>query len=180
MAHPNKPGFRGTPYERWARKVAGPAFLGSFDCWEWTGSKNPKGYGQFYPTQKPMVYAHRWGYEYFVGPIPEGMDLDHLCRNPSCVNPHHLEPVTRRENLMRGKTLSRANAERTHCPQGHPYDTDSEHRPTKHGRQCRVCAGTRDKEKKARDPAYRQRCIEYHRNRRLTQAAERMKANEAL
>lgn len=68
-------------------------------CWEWTGAKTAAGYGQF---TRRKEYAHRHAYEDLVGPIPEGLVIDHLCRNPSCVNPDHLEPVTQRENIRRG------------------------------------------------------------------------------
>lgn len=69
-------------------------------CWAWTGHRQPNGYGQFTQNQV-VVYAHRWSYEHFIGPIPEGLHLDHLCRNPWCVKPHHLEPVTQAENNRR-------------------------------------------------------------------------------
>jgi hypothetical protein len=70
-------------------------------CWEWTaGRSGGPGYGAFSLGQR-KVGAHRWSYENFVGPIPEGLELDHLCRNPGCVNPDHLEPVTRSENIRR-------------------------------------------------------------------------------
>ena len=69
-------------------------------CWEWEAHRQPSGYGQFSENQV-VVYAHRWAYERFVGPIPEGMHLDHLCRNTRCVNPNHLEPVTQAENNRR-------------------------------------------------------------------------------
>ncbi len=87
-------------------------------CWQWTAAKHDAGYGRFRFAGK-MVYAHRWAYETLVGPIPEGLQIDHLCRNPPCVNPSHLEPVTNRENTMRGLTP------KTHCPQGHPYSGDN-------------------------------------------------------
>ena len=70
-------------------------------CWQWTAATNGRGYGQIWIAPKYMV-AHRVAYKLFVGPVPEGLDLDHLCRNRGCVNPEHLEPVTRRENVRRG------------------------------------------------------------------------------
>ena len=72
-------------------------------CWLWTGWKNDRGYGNFEVDSTRTVKAHRFAYEVLVGPIPDGLTLDHLCRNPSCVNPEHLEPVTLRENIMRAK-----------------------------------------------------------------------------
>lgn len=85
-------------------------------CWDWTGAKNTNGYGRIQVDGK-TAYAHRASYEHYVGPIPDGLHLDHLCRNRSCVNPAHLEPVTCRENIHRGQ----GNSSKTHCPQGHPY-----------------------------------------------------------
>ena len=76
-------------------------------CWLWTGVVDRKGYGQFRvgsqaDSTRRLVKAHRWAYEHLVGPIPEGRQIDHLCRVPWCVNPEHLEPVTNRENTVRG------------------------------------------------------------------------------
>ena len=71
------------------------------DCWLWTGASTALGYGQFSGGQGRLVYAHRWSYEHHVGPIPEGLVIDHLCQTPSCVNPEHLEPVTQAENVRR-------------------------------------------------------------------------------
>lgn len=70
-------------------------------CWNWTGALTTAGYGSLTKNYQRM-YAHRWSYEQHVGPIPEGLALDHLCRNRSCVNPDHLEPVTIGENVRRG------------------------------------------------------------------------------
>jgi hypothetical protein len=72
-------------------------------CWEWTSTRMSAGYGQMWDgTRGRTQGAHRLFYEAFIGPIPEGLELDHLCRNRACVRPDHLEPVTRRENLLRG------------------------------------------------------------------------------
>jgi hypothetical protein len=71
-------------------------------CWEWHGERIRNGYGRLWISTTQRMLAHRFAYELLIGPIPEGLDLDHLCRNRSCVNPAHLEPVTNRENVIRG------------------------------------------------------------------------------
>lgn len=131
--------------ERFAEKVA----LTDTGCIEWIGGLNGVGYGQFYVGRTSLdetgkTYAHRWSYEYHVGPIPDGLHLDHLCRNRSCVNPEHLEPVTVRENVMRGESPSATHAKKTHCPEGHPYSGDNLYvHPIKGTRHCRTCGRVR-------------------------------------
>ena len=114
-------------------------------CWVWTAAKT-WGYGSFRIGGKGslMAKAHRVAYELLVGPVPDGLDLDHLCRNRACVNPAHLEPVTRQTNLLRGHGLTAAHASATHCPQGHPYDLMNVIHGTQWGgkgihRGCRAC-----------------------------------------
>lgn len=119
-------------------------------CWLWTASKFPKGYGQFRVGQRNMG-AHQFAFEHFKGPVPEGLEIDHLCRTRHCVNPYHLEAVTCQENLLRGDTINAKNAAKTYCPQGHPYDEDN----TYHYRGTRGCLRCR-----------RFRAREWHRNRK--------------
>lgn len=104
-------------------------------CWLWLGTCNHKGYGMFTTSERRMVLAHRWSYEHHVGKIPAGLQIDHLCRVPSCVNPSHLEPVTARENQERSPYDP---AKRTHCPQGHEY-TDENTYVYRGRRSCRLC-----------------------------------------
>lgn len=94
-------------------------------CWFWTGFKNPAGYGTFPVTPKFTMMAHRYAYELHVGPIPKGLQIDHLCRNRACVNPAHLEAVTAMENTMRGFGPAALNTRKTHCPKGHPYEGEN-------------------------------------------------------
>ncbi|WP_143515960.1 HNH endonuclease signature motif containing protein, partial [Pseudonocardia autotrophica] len=84
-------------------------------CWIWTGSKMGNGYGQV-RVQGCSSAAHRAIYEYLIAPVPAGLDLDHLCRKRACVNPYHLEPVTRSVNLRRGNTRRLHNSSKTACP----------------------------------------------------------------
>lgn len=108
-------------------------------CWMWIGSDSGYGgYGSFYYKER-LTRAHRAAYDMFVGPIPDGLTIDHLCRVPCCVNPKHLEAVTQRENNMRSPTVvSALNARKTHCPKGHEY-SEQNLRRAKYGRMCRIC-----------------------------------------
>lgn len=102
------------PVERLLAKVNIPDHRDG-TCWEWQGGVDPNGYGRFHIDGR-MLGAHRVAYELIAGAvIPAGHDIDHLCRNRRCVRPSHLEAVTRRENLMRGETLTAAHAEQRDC-----------------------------------------------------------------
>lgn len=123
------------PAERFFEKVdvTGP-------CWEWRGGVNEQGYGCFYAgpgAPKKDMYAHRWCWEHLVGPIPDGLTLDHLCRNTICVNPDHLEPVTNSENVRRRMF------KRTWCASGrHLLEETATVRPTGK-RYCAECGRER-------------------------------------
>lgn len=120
----------------WDRFVQAP----DTDCWNWQGTTNGAGYSQFRVNGRAIL-VHRAYYELFVGPIPEGLVLDHLCRNTLCVNPGHLEPVTQRENVRR--------ASPTHCPQGHEYSAENTHVCVDGSRRCRACDRMRQAERRA-------------------------------
>lgn len=121
-------------------------------CWLWEGSLTD-GYGKFEPTTHIYYRAHRYAYEMIVGPIPEGLTLDHLCRVRHCVNPSHLEPVSIGENNLRGESIAAQNARKTICKYGHPLDADNTWIvPSTGFRRCRTCArrntnAWRDKQK---------------------------------
>lgn len=107
------------------------------ECWQWTAYVHPEGYGRFRVGQR-VLQAHRWSYEYLVGPIPEGLEIDHLCRNRACVRPDHLEPVTTEENIRRGE-LYLVSGAKTHCPQRHEYTPENTYVRPNGSRQCRTC-----------------------------------------
>lgn len=110
------------------------------DCWNWIGAINSGGYASFFNGKKVMS-AHRWSYEHFVGKIPAGLDIDHLCRNRRCVNPEHLEPVTRQVNVRRGTNPAAGNARKTHCVRGHEFSPGNTRweGARKHKRRCKRC-----------------------------------------
>jgi hypothetical protein len=109
-------------------------------CWEWRGSLTPQGYGQFSPAKAKNYKAHRVAYTQLVGDIPDGLVLDHLCRNRSCVNPDHLEPVTDRKNVLRGYGPTATNARRGVCDNGHPYSGSNLRITVEGWRRCRACS----------------------------------------
>lgn len=124
-------------------------------CWEWQGSRMRSGYGQVYMGRNRqgsprLVSAHRLSYEFFIGPVPEGLEIDHLCANKACVRPSHLEAVTHVVNVRRyfGLPPDREppgpRLPRTHCKRGHSL---ADAYVSKHGsRNCRVCIRLRKQE----------------------------------
>lgn len=106
-------------------------------CIVWTKARDHRGYGRVY-IQRASLAAHRVSYILARGLIPEGLVLDHLCRNRACINPEHLEPVTVRVNILRGVALSAVNASKPACPAGHPYDDQNTYL-FRGGRHCRAC-----------------------------------------
>lgn len=152
----NACGWCGMHYRRWrktgdplATPRRGPALKpeaerfwskvdknGPNGCWVWTAG-TLLGYGQFRGSAE--TYAHRWAYVALVGPIPEGLQLDHLCRNRACCNPAHLEPVTRKENILRGESPIAQNKRKMVCKNGHPLVPGNLTNRSNGVRQCATC-----------------------------------------
>lgn len=122
-----------------------PQSVAPGSCWEWMAAKTSGGYGQFW-SKPALVVSHRYAYELLIGPIPEGLQLDHLCRNRACINPQHLEPVTQQVNILRGFSVATTNRLKTHCPHGHQYTSENTYiHPRNNGRICRACARRRSR-----------------------------------
>jgi hypothetical protein len=118
-------------------------------CWIWRGCLNSAGYGHVWnPRTKKMALVHRLAFVLAGGMIPDGLELDHICRVRSCCNPAHLRAVTRRENLLAPGSLSPSAraAAATHCPHGHPYSGDNLYIKPNGARGCRECHRIRDRE----------------------------------
>lgn len=136
MTAPND-NFEGFNHASAIRRIAKHSRPIDSGCWQWVGSIMRNGYAVMGCGQRTWL-AHRVSYIVHRGLIPEGMVIDHLCRNRACVNPDHLEVVTFRENVMRGENMTAANARKTHCANGHPYDEKNTYLDGR-GRKCRIC-----------------------------------------
>ncbi|UAK38347.1 HNH endonuclease [Gordonia bronchialis] len=119
------------------------------ECWRWAGPTDGKGYGLFKLKNK-TVRAHRWAYEYLIAAIPDGLTIDHLCRNVWCVNPYHFDPVPAAINSKRGAEANK----RFTCPGRHEYTVENTYINPKGRKECRICrarhrAAYRERRKKA-------------------------------
>lgn len=118
-------------------------------CWTWTGSLGSHGYGQLAVNGKPKL-AHRVAYEQLVGPVPDGLELDHLCRNTACVNPKHLEPVTHAENIRRSDVALGIRSAATHCANGHGFTPENTVPRKRNGSVHRVCRTCKSESRRRR------------------------------
>jgi len=123
-------------------------------CWPWRGARS-RGYGALYvgrpSAQRIIETAHRLAYElHYRQPIPAPLTIDHLCRVRHCVNPRHLEVVSRAENTLRGEAPAAQHARATACIAGHPFDAINTYRTPRGVRMCRTCKRRRDREWRAR------------------------------
>lgn len=122
-------------------------FLSKFDktegCWLW--NRGPAHLYANFSIKYTSVLAHIFSYQYHVGLIPEGLVLDHLCRNPACINPKHLEPVTQRINTLRGIGVAANNFKKTHCPAGHEYTKENTFIRKCGRRRCITCTNIKQK-----------------------------------
>lgn len=132
------------PRTDWVPRLWSKVRKGAGDeCWIWTGHVSGNGYGRFRKHhESPSEAAHRLTYELEIGPVPESLDLDHLCRVRACVRPSHLEPVTRAENLARGSTEHWGWARnKNRCVNGHEFTEANTYRrkDRPNRRECRTC-----------------------------------------
>ena len=151
-SHPTRPAI-----ERFQEKVqiSETLFYNGSPCWEWTGCRSKTtGYGQFKPDGRrgaKLSSPHRFSYEYHIGPIPDGQEVDHLCKVRHCCNPQHLEAVTVQVNRKR------RNEDQTHCKWGHELTDDNVYMNPKGARMCRECNRQRARDFLARNPGYEKR-----------------------
>jgi len=120
-------------------------------CWNWTRPLD-SGYGRFWFEGKTKL-AHRISYEIYVGPIPTGLQIDHLCRNRSCVNPMHLEPVSLAVNVLRGIGITADNARKIKCKRGHPLCGENLRINVNGNRECKECQRDRVRQWRLRQTA---------------------------
>lgn len=140
---------RRDPMVRFMEKVSPEPNSG---CWLWLGKIHEENdYAVFSVGHSRHNQAHRWIYVRLIGPIDPALELDHLCRVRSCVNPSHVEPVTRRINVLRGESPAAKHAVKTRCPQGHPYSPENTYR-YRISRYCRVCRDAHRAKNKLKNP----------------------------
>jgi hypothetical protein len=139
-----KPVIQEMGFELFQRRVWPNIIVTNNLCWEWQAGTDRHGYGVTWIAKKHKS-VHRVTYEILKSSIPEGLELDHLCRNPACCNPTHLEPVTHRENCLRGTSPAAIHARKTHCNSGHALSGDNLSIHKDGARICRACCRIQDK-----------------------------------
>ena len=113
---------------------------GEFECWLWRAAQHEEGYGRFWdPQRRHMAQAHRVAYQFVNGPIPDGFHVHHLCANPQCVNPAHLEALPPRENAILNDGPTAQNIRKTRCKHGHEFTTENTYITYRGRRHCRAC-----------------------------------------
>lgn len=140
-----------TPQQRFSNRYSVDPVTG---CWNWIAGRTSRGYASIWvPEGKTggkkgkCVLAHIASYTWKNGPVPKGLELDHTCRNPRCVNPDHLEPVTHKVNCLRGESPMALNARKTTCPRGHQY-SGAYKRTNGLNRYCQICENIRNRKRK--------------------------------
>jgi Pyruvate/2-oxoacid:ferredoxin oxidoreductase delta subunit len=108
-------------------------------CWFWLGNHSPAGYAMFTAKKGRISGAHRYSYEIHKGPIPVGLEVDHICNMKGCVNPDHLQALTSRQNQMRTNSPIAQNSRKTHCHKGHEFTPENTVKHSGGGRECREC-----------------------------------------
>jgi len=132
-------------YRFWSKIVKG-----ANGCWDY--ANQPKSVYPLFKWNGTHTTAHRIAYEEFFGPIPEGLTVDHLCKNTRCVNPAHLEAVSAKVNALRGQGPCAKNLHKTHCKHGHPFEGENLILRTQGGRACRTCLNEGQRRRKKENP----------------------------
>jgi hypothetical protein len=143
-------------------------------CWQWIGGTVCRGYGQFQAGNMRRTAAHRYAWENLRSPIPGRLTIDHLCRNKLCVNPDHMEVVTRGENTLRAVDIGARNRNKSHCSRGHEFTPENTRITPDGRRRCRKCQGEDDRERSEEKRAYNK--VYREKNRAELNAKKRARA----